>query len=334
MRIPTLSQPFLAIAVSLLFSSCASTGSIMRKYDAAMQAAQNEAENLMVDELEGSEWQEMESQAFKDEWLRSNYGLTWASQPEWSQKQYKEIEFAYVLEFVSRLRNRYPQMDGPAVHEACQQAGQACNMKYMEDLARTSHNSAIEEFLQAKLQNLVKARDAEVQADRGKIERFWQAVLVGFSSIVESNQNVRPHRSTWQPANSYQARQPNRAIGSLSANAYGAGNSYHPDSINNPYGRYGNPYSNTSATNPYATNAPMLFDRQGNYRGRLSANPYHPDSTSNPYGRFGSPYSATSINNPYGAGNPYAADSPTNPYGRGWVIIGQKIAAWVKWPQL
>jgi len=48
---------------------------------------------------------------------------------------------------------------------------------------------------------------------------------------------------------------------------------------------YGSPFSNQSATNPYATDAPRLYDQQGNYRGKLSANPYDPDSTSNPYGR-------------------------------------------------
>jgi len=36
------------------------------------------------------------------------------------------------------------------------------------------------------------------------------------------------------------------------------------------------------ATNPYAADAPKLYDQQGNYRGKLSANPYDPDSTSNP----------------------------------------------------
>ena len=107
------------------------------------------------------------------------------------------------------------------------------------------------------------------------------------------------------------------------ANRYGAGNSYDPDSIHNTYGRYGSPYSNFSATNSYATQAPKLYDSKGNYRGRLSTNPYDPESTSNPYGRFGSPYSPDSINNPYGAGSEFRHDSPNNPYGEGWKIIGQ-----------
>ena len=69
----------------------------------------------------------------------------------------------------------------------------------------------------------------------------------------------------------------------------------------NPFGA-GSPFSNQSATNPFATNAPRLYDQQGNYRGKLSANPYDPDSTSNPYGRYGSPFSLDSINNPSGRG--------------------------------
>lgn len=88
-------------------------------------------------------------------------------------------------------------------------------------------------------------------------------------------------------------------------NPYGAGNPYKPDGLMNPYSEYGSPYSNKSWRNPYATDAPKLYDGDGNYRGRLSANPYDPDSVSNPYGRYGNPYSPESINNPYGAGNPY-----------------------------
>jgi hypothetical protein len=88
-------------------------------------------------------------------------------------------------------------------------------------------------------------------------------------------------------------------------NPYGAGNPYKPDGLMNPYSQYGSPYSNRSWNNPYATDAPRLFDNRGVYRGRLSTNPYDPDSTSNPYGRYGNPYSPDSIRNPYGAGNPY-----------------------------
>ena len=47
-------------------------------------------------------------------------------------------------------------------------------------------------------------------------------------------------------------------------------NRYDPNSVSNPYGRYGSEYS--------------------------------PDSINNPYGRYGSPYSPDSANNPYGQG--------------------------------
>ena len=106
-------------------------------------------------------------------------------------------------------------------------------------------------------------------------------------------------------------------------NPYGAGSQYNSNSINNQYGQYGSPYSNKSATNPYATDAPKLYDSQGNYRGKVSNNPYDPDSISNPYGKYGNPYSSESIKNPYGAGNPYSADSPNNPYGSGLRVYGQ-----------
>jgi len=59
--------------------------------------------------------------------------------------------------------------------------------------------------------------------------------------------------------------------------------------VTNEFGIYGNPFSNQSATNPYATDAPRLYDQQGVNRGRLSTNQYDPDSVSNPYGRYGNP---------------------------------------------
>lgn len=126
---------------------------------------------------------------------------------------------------------------------------------------------------------------------------------------------------TITPANTY--------LGNLSANPYAPNstsnniNQYDSNSINNHYGRYGSPYSNESANNPYATNPPQLYDHEGNYRGNLSNNPYDPNSVSNPYGRYGSQYSPDSINNPYGAGSPYNQDSPNNPYGNGLSIEGQ-----------
>jgi hypothetical protein len=89
-------------------------------------------------------------------------------------------------------------------------------------------------------------------------------------------------------------------------NPYGAGNPYKSDGLMNPYSDQGSKYSNKSWANPYATDAPKLYDSQGKYRGKLSTNKYDPDSVSNPYGKYGSKYSADSINNPYGAGNPYS----------------------------
>lgn len=114
-------------------------------------------------------------------------------------------------------------------------------------------------------------------------------------------------------------------LGSLSANPFDPnsvsnpfgryGSQFSPDSVNNPYGKYGSPYSPYSATNPYATQAPKIVTPDGGYKGRYSANPYSSDSTSNPFGRFGNPYSSDSINNPFGTlGNPYSPSSVTNPF--------------------
>jgi hypothetical protein len=50
------------------------------------------------------------------------------------------------------------------------------------------------------------------------------------------------------------------------ANLYGAGSPFAPNGINNAFSPYGSQFSNQSATNPFATDAPRLYDQQGNYR--------------------------------------------------------------------
>jgi len=48
------------------------------------------------------------------------------------------------------------------------------------------------------------------------------------------------------------------------ANPYGRyGSQYSPDSINNSYGKYGSPYSPNSANNPYATQSPIIVAPNG-----------------------------------------------------------------------
>ncbi len=103
------------------------------------------------------------------------------------------------------------------------------------------------------------------------------------------------------------------------ANPYGRyGSPYSPDSVNNPYGRYGSPYSNESAKNPYAARPPVIVTPDGKYLGKYSANRLDPKSVSNPLGRYGSELSPASINNRLGRyGSVYSRDSARNPYGHG-----------------
>ena len=134
-------------------------------------------------------------------------------------------------------------------------------------------------------------------------------ILVAFSSVSWSGQYLGNLSSNPYGSNS-------------TANPYGAGNPY-GNGINNPYSQYGSQFSNKSPNNPYATDAPKLYDSQGNYRGKLSTNQFDPDSVSNPFGRYGSQFSPDSINNQFGAGNQFNPDSPNNPFGNGLKIIGQ-----------
>jgi len=100
------------------------------------------------------------------------------------------------------------------------------------------------------------------------------------------------------------------------SNPYGEyGSPYSTNSINNEYGEYGSPYSSKSVNNPYSYDTPKLYAPDGTYLGKVSSNQYDYESISNPYGPYGSPYSPTSINNPYGEyGSPYSPNSVNNPY--------------------
>lgn len=109
-----------------------------------------------------------------------------------------------------------------------------------------------------------------------------------------------------------------------SSNAVGFGSPVNPDSLYNPVGRYGSSVSNQSPNNPLATDAPKLYDSQGNYRGKLGGNRFDPDSTSNPFGRYGSPFSQDSIHNKFGAGSPFRKDSPNNKFGNGLRVFGSE----------
>lgn len=46
------------------------------------------------------------------------------------------------------------------------------------------------------------------------------------------------------------------------ANSFGAGSPFRPDGLNNPFSPYGSPFSSQSATNPFATDAPRLYDQE------------------------------------------------------------------------
>jgi len=66
-------------------------------------------------------------------------------------------------------------------------------------------------------------------------------------------------------------RKTGRYLGNLSTNQYDPdsvgnpygryGSPYSEDSINNPHGKYGSSSSNDSPNNPYATNPPIIIDQ-------------------------------------------------------------------------
>jgi len=73
-------------------------------------------------------------------------------------------------------------------------------------------------------------------------------------------------------------------LGCITCSAYGSESIFNPygsygspysfTSVNNQYAPYGSPYSATSACNPYTASPPSIFDEAGCYNGRLSVNRY------------------------------------------------------------
>jgi hypothetical protein len=85
-----------------------------------------------------------------------------------------------------------------------------------------------------------------------------------------------------------------------------------PNTFNNPYGTSANSpklYDNQGHfrgdvnSNRYDPNS--IADPYGKYGSQ-----YSPDSVNNPYGQYGSPYSQDSVNNPYGQGLPVYGQQP------------------------
>jgi len=66
-------------------------------------------------------------------------------------------------------------------------------------------------------------------------------------------------------------------------NEYGAfGNSVNSNSIFNSFGQYGSQFSSYSVCSEYASDPPVIVDRQGNFYGRVTLNLYHAQANKSP----------------------------------------------------
>ena len=65
-------------------------------------------------------------------------------------------------------------------------------------------------------------------------------------------------------------------------NEYGThGSRFAANSVTNHFSEYGSAYSAYGACNPYATDPPVIVDRNGAFYGRLTLNQYHAQRTRN-----------------------------------------------------
>ena len=85
-------------------------------------------------------------------------------------------------------------------------------------------------------------------------------LFVAFSASAQSPYLVSPDGKYLGNLNS------NKYDPNSVSNPYGRyGSKYSPDSINNPYGQYGSKYSNQSPNNPYATQSPKIISPDYRY---------------------------------------------------------------------
>lgn len=111
-------------------------------------------------------------------------------------------------------------------------------------------------------------------------QHFLKYVLIGFCMTTY----IMPfaHAQTLQI---YGGRNHDTYLGCLNCNkfdaasiwnAYGShGSKFQPHSIWNRFGEFGNAYSQYSPFNTYASNPPVIVDRQGNFYGYFTINTYH-----------------------------------------------------------
>lgn len=98
-----------------------------------------------------------------------------------------------------------------------------------------------------------------------KDARYQAAILIFLSFLVYFAFANKAHA-----APEIYDSQTGQYLGNLSSNQYDPnsvsnpygryGSKYSPDSINNPYGQYGSKYSNDSPNNPYGSNAPVIIN--------------------------------------------------------------------------
>lgn len=94
-----------------------------------------------------------------------------------------------------------------------------------------------------------------------KTKIFAVMIMLLFISVAQANPPILVDRNTGKYLGNLSSNQydPNSV-----SNPYGRyGSEYSQDSVNNPYGRYGSQYSNDSPNNPYATNAPAIVAPRG-----------------------------------------------------------------------
>jgi hypothetical protein len=178
--------------------------------------------------------------------------------------------------------------------------------------------------LDSYLRALKKAPGTSIESKVKSLEN--RGITLSDSALRELNRKPNASHSTMPASGSPMLVSPEgNYLGNLNLNRYDPdsvsnpygkyGSKYSPESVNNLFGTYGSPYSPQGVKNPYATEAPSIISSDGKYLGKYSVNRYDPDSISNPYGRYGSPYSPDSVNNPYGKyGSPYSPSGVNNAY--------------------
>lgn len=143
--------------------------------DQAIQNAQIAANAKLIRGDEPFILERMSTNENEDRIARENCNLVWAKRKHWSKNSQKKFNENFQEAFYEALDEKYTNMDAVTVLGVCNQNADRCDNRFLESLARMSHNSGVENELKGRIAQInANANEAiaEARARTAAIDRF------------------------------------------------------------------------------------------------------------------------------------------------------------------